>query len=200
MAAVQAELSSLVKPLFPSISDKKREQVPYLAIGEDEDPSRVRICQLTSEASGDIIIEECDDPTSEEDPPQRLRQLIFLAQLGTVQTEMRLLKGSQSSTRTESGRQLEDVDHSYLGFELHRVMIAGLCLAAPALARDASNTSPRNVTVLGLGGGSLVMFLRKHFNAHVKVSCNLYTFAKRKGLIFCSRCCSLCRLLNWTRR
>lgn len=197
MAAVQAELGSLVKPLFPSISAKKREKVPYLAIGEDADPSRVRVSQLSSTASGDIIIEECDDPASESEPPQRVRQLIFLAQLGTVQTEMRLLRapqGKKKATDRGSSAGLAAVDHSYLAFELHRMMVAGLSLVAPSLfgtregkasgsdvvaaatagggGGDGQASTPSKhvkMTVLGLGGGALVMFLRKHFDAHVQV-------------------------------
>ena len=192
MAAVQAELSSLVKPLFPSISAKKREKVPYLAIGEDADPSRVRVSQVSSTASGDIIIEECDDPASESEPPQRVRQLIFLAQLGTVQTEMRLLQTLQGKKKASGAATLEAVDHSYLAFELHRMMVAGLSLVAPSLfatqvgkasgsdaavaggggVGDGQASTPSKhvkMTVLGLGGGALVMFLRQHFDAHVQV-------------------------------
>ena len=190
--------------------------MPYLAIGENEDPSRVRICQLSSAASGDIIIEECDDPASEQEPPPRLRQLIFLAQLGTVQTEMRLSSSSSSNTSNkkrrpqqqqksgssgkigDSAQALLPVDHGYLAFELHRIMVAGLSLLAPVLAaaataaaataeqallssttstqadnnnNDDNNNNNGNLRtlVLGLGGGALAMFLRRHFNAHVQV-------------------------------
>eukprot|EP00949_MAST-11_sp_MAST-11-sp1_P004448 g4448.t1 len=73
------------------------------------------------------------------------------------------------------------VDHGYLMFEFHSVMVAGLALLPRALEGGASKT--HNISIIGLGGGCLPMFLHNHFSQlnidAVEIDGDLVDAAKR---------------------
>uniref|UniRef100_A0A453BUI7 PABS domain-containing protein n=1 Tax=Aegilops tauschii subsp. strangulata TaxID=200361 RepID=A0A453BUI7_AEGTS len=62
------------------------------------------------------------------------------------------------------------VDHSYLGSSYHSSIICGLSLVASALSAAASSGERVSTTIVGLGAGSLPMFLHgclPHLNIEV---------------------------------
>nr|XP_020727620.1 methyltransferase-like protein 13 isoform X2 [Odocoileus virginianus texanus] len=170
MDSIQAELSARVMELAPA-GMPAQLQVPFLSVGGD---IGVRIVQHQdrSPLSGDYVIEDVQG-----DDKHYFRRLIFLSNRNVVQSEARLLQ--DVSHRAQKKRKKDrkkhrpadtpedlpaapgqSIDKSYLCCEHHKAMIAGLALLKnPELLLE----TPLALLVVGLGGGSLPLFIHDHF-------------------------------------
>ncbi|XP_048665995.1 eEF1A lysine and N-terminal methyltransferase isoform X3 [Marmota marmota marmota] len=128
--------------------------------------------QDCSPLSGDYVIEDVQG-----DDRRYFRRLIFLSNRNVVQSEARLLKDvshrAQKKRKKDKKKQRpadtpedlppapgQSVDKSYLCCEHHKAMIAGLALLRnPELLLE----TPLALLVVGLGGGSLPLFVHDHF-------------------------------------
>ncbi|XP_062353582.1 eEF1A lysine and N-terminal methyltransferase isoform X2 [Cinclus cinclus] len=161
MAGIQAELSGKVMELAPP-SLPARQQVPFLSVGGDIGERAVRHCG-SSPLSGEFVVEDVRG-----DGTCYFRRLIFLQNRNVVQSEARLLapislpgqkKRRKDKKKPSPTEPPGAIDKSYLCCEHHKAMVAGLCLlggpdALPELA----------VLVVGLGGGSLPLFVHDYFS------------------------------------
>ncbi|XP_054977601.1 eEF1A lysine and N-terminal methyltransferase isoform X1 [Sorex araneus] len=170
MDSIQAELSARVLELAPA-GMPAQHQVPFLSVGGDIGERTVRH-QACSPLSGDFVVEDVQG-----DGGHLFRRLIFLCSRNVVQSEARLLSaaapGDQKKRKRQRKKQrapntAEDppaapgqtVDKSFLCCEHHRAMVAGLALLrSPAPPLE----TPLAVLVVGLGGGSLPLFIHDHF-------------------------------------
>ncbi|KAB0376483.1 eEF1A lysine and N-terminal methyltransferase isoform X1 [Muntiacus reevesi] len=170
MDSIQAELSARVMELAPA-GMPAQLQVPFLSVGGD---IGVRIVQHQdrSPLSGDYVIEDVQG-----DDKRYFRRLIFLSNRNVVQSEARLLQ--DVSHRAQKKRKKDrkkhrpadtpedlpaapgqSIDKGYLCCEHHKAMIAGLALLKnPELLLE----TPLALLVVGLGGGSLPLFIHDHF-------------------------------------
>ncbi|NWX87328.1 MET13 protein, partial [Nothoprocta pentlandii] len=168
MAGIQAELSGKVMELAPP-GLPAGQQVPFLSVGGD---IGVRTVQHrdTSPLSGEYVVEDVKG-----DDKCYFRRLIFLSNRNVVQSEARLLappplpgqkKRRKDKRKPGSIEPPLTIDKSYLCCEHHKAMVAGLCL----LESTDPLPAPLSVLVVGLGGGSLPLFLHDYFSrAHVAV-------------------------------
>ncbi|KAM9111225.1 eEF1A lysine and N-terminal methyltransferase isoform 3-T3 [Megaptera novaeangliae] len=170
MDSIQAELSARVMELAPA-GMPAQQQVPFLSVGGDIGVRTVQH-QDCSPLSGDYVIEDVQG-----DDRRYFRRLIFLSNRNVVQSEARLLKDvshrAQKKRKKDRKKQRpadtpEDppaapgqaIDKSYLCCEHHKAMIAGLALLRnPELLLE----TPLGLLVVGLGGGSLPLFVHDHF-------------------------------------
>ncbi|XP_027420616.1 methyltransferase-like protein 13 isoform X2 [Bos indicus x Bos taurus] len=170
MDSIQAELSARVMELAPA-GMPAQLQVPFLSVGGD---IGVRIVQhqACSPLSGDYVIEDVQG-----DDKRYFRRLIFLSNRNVVQSEARLLQDvshrAQKKRKKDRKKhrpadtpedlpaaQGQSIDKSYLCCEHHKAMIAGLALLKnPELLLE----TPLALLVVGLGGGSLPLFIHDHF-------------------------------------
>ncbi|XP_005374908.1 PREDICTED: methyltransferase-like protein 13 isoform X2 [Chinchilla lanigera] len=147
MDSIQAELSARVMELAPA-GMPAQQQVPFLSVGGDIGVRTVQH-QDCSPLSGDYVIEDVQG-----DDRRYFRRLIFLSNRNVVQSEARLL---MDVSRRAPG---QSIDKSYLCCEHHKAMIAGLALLRnPELLLE----TPLALLVVGLGGGSLPLFVHDHF-------------------------------------
>ncbi|NWI11501.1 MET13 protein, partial [Crypturellus soui] len=168
MAGIQAELSGKVMELAPP-GLPAGQQVPFLSVGGDIGVRMVQHCN-TSPLSGEYVVEDVKG-----DDKCYFRRLIFLSNRNVVQSEARLLAPAplpgQKKRRKDKRKPVPTeppsaIDKSYLCCEHHKAMVAGLCLLESADPLPA----PLSVLVVGLGGGSLPLFLHDYFSrAHVVV-------------------------------
>ncbi|XP_073903582.1 eEF1A lysine and N-terminal methyltransferase isoform X2 [Castor canadensis] len=146
-------------------------QVPFLSVGGDIGVRTVQH-QDCSPLSGDYVIEDVQG-----DDRRYFRRLIFLSNRNVVQSEARLLKDvshrAQKKRKKDKKKQRsadtsedlpsapgQSIDKSYLCCEHHKAMIAGLSLLRnPELLLE----TPLALLVVGLGGGSLPLFVHDHF-------------------------------------
>ncbi|NXN28420.1 MET13 protein, partial [Nycticryphes semicollaris] len=168
MAGIQAELSGKVMELAPP-GLPARQQVPFLSVGGDIGVRTVQHCD-TSPLSGEYVVEDVKG-----DGSCYFRRLIFLRNRNVVQSEARLLASvplpGQKKRRKDKKKPSPTepptaIDKSYLCCEHHKAMVAGLCLL------EGPNPLPgdKAVLVVGLGGGSLPLFIHDYFSqAHVAV-------------------------------
>ncbi|XP_067845854.1 eEF1A lysine and N-terminal methyltransferase [Heptranchias perlo] len=175
MEAIQSELSGKVMELAPH-GLPPNQQVPFLSVGGD---IGVRTVQYrgTSDMSGEYVIEDVKGEDG-----NYFRHLIFLSNVNVVQSETKLLHStsksvsSQKKKKKDKGRRrpcseaekpsnpetAQAVDKSYLCCDHHRAMIAGLVLLSKngGLLPD----TPFSLLVVGLGGGSLPLFIHDYFS------------------------------------
>lgn len=170
MDSIQAELSARVMELAPA-GMPAQQQVPFLSVGGDIGVRTVQH-QDCSPLSGDYVIEDVQG-----DDRRYFRRLIFLSSRNVVQSEARLLKEvshkAQKKRKKDRKKQRpadtaehlpaapgQSIDKSYLCCEHHKAMIAGLALLRnPELLLE----TPLALLVVGLGGGSLPLFVHDHF-------------------------------------
>ncbi|EHB17542.1 Methyltransferase-like protein 13 [Heterocephalus glaber] len=170
MDSIQAELSARVMELAPA-GMPAQQQVPFLSVGGDIGVRTVQH-QDCSPLSGDYVIEDVQG-----DDRRYFRRLIFLSNRNVVQSEARLLKDvphrAQKKRKKDKKKQWpvetsedlppapeQSIDKSYLCCEHHKAMIAGLALLRnPELLLE----TPLALLVVGLGGGSLPLFVHDHF-------------------------------------
>ncbi|XP_028386464.1 eEF1A lysine and N-terminal methyltransferase isoform X2 [Phyllostomus discolor] len=170
MESIQAELSARVMELAPA-GMPAQQQVPFLSVGGDlgERTVRHRDC---SPLSGDYVIEDVQG-----DDRRYFRRLVFLSSRNVVQSEARLLTDvshrAQKKRKKDRRKQRpagtpeeppaapgQAIDKGYLCCEHHKAMVAGLALLrSPELLLE----TPLAVLVVGLGGGSLPLFVHDHF-------------------------------------
>lgn len=136
--AVKEELAHAAKMLIPY---GLTGQIPFLSLGSDVG-RRVKIFEGHSEFSGDFVVEDVDVEGATH------RRLVFLDNQFLVQSEAKL----KSVKRKNKTKLVVDFGHISL---YHSFMCVGVQLA---------KTVSTNVAVLGLGGGSLCMFLRKCYD------------------------------------
>ncbi|KAF1434150.1 Methyltransferase-like protein 13, partial [Spheniscus magellanicus] len=162
MAGIQAELSGKVMELAPP-GLPARQQVPFLSVGGDIGVRTVRH-RDTSPLSGEYVVEDVKG-----DGTCYFRRLVFLCNRNVVQSEARLLartpltgqkKRRKDKKKPNPAEPPAAIDKSYLCCEHHKAMVAGLCLLGgpdpvPALLA---------VLVVGLGGGSLPLFVHDYFS------------------------------------
>lgn len=169
MASIQAELSGKVMELAPP-GLPARQQVPFLSVGGDIGVRTVRHCD-TSPLSGEFVVEDVKG-----DDACYFRRLVFLSNRNVVQSEARLLapapppgqkKRRKDKKKPGPAEPPMAIDKSYLCCEHHKAMVAGLCLLGSS---DPLPGTPIAVLVVGLGGGSLPLFVHDYFpQAHVAV-------------------------------
>lgn len=170
MDSIQAELSARVMELAPA-GMPAQQQVPFLSVGGDIGVRTVRH-QDRSPLSGDYVVEDVQG-----DDKRYFRRLIFLSNRNVVQSEARLLKDvchrAQKKRKKDRKKQRpadtpedvpaapgQSIDKSYLCCEHHKAMVAGLALLRnPELLLE----TPLALLVVGLGGGSLPLFVHDHF-------------------------------------
>ncbi|KAM5203182.1 eEF1A lysine and N-terminal methyltransferase isoform 5-T5 [Hipposideros larvatus] len=170
MDSIQAELSARVMELAPA-GMPAQQQVPFLSVGGDIGVRTVRH-QDRSSLSGDYVVEDVQG-----DDKRYFRRLIFLSNRNVVQSEARLLKDvchrAQKKRKKDRKKQRpadtpedlpaapgQSIDKSYLCCEHHKAMVAGLALLRnPELLLE----TPLALLVVGLGGGSLPLFVHDHF-------------------------------------
>ncbi|XP_007525255.1 eEF1A lysine and N-terminal methyltransferase isoform X1 [Erinaceus europaeus] len=170
MSSIQDELSTRVLELAPA-GMPAQQRVPFLSVGKDIGVRKVRHVDRSC-LSGDYIIEDVQGENK-----HFFRRLIFLSNRNVVQSEGRLLKNSchkaqkkrkKDKNKPRPADTLEDlpavpgqsIDKSYLCCEHHKAMIAGLALLQnPELLLE----TPLTLLVVGLGGGSLPIFVHDHF-------------------------------------
>ncbi|XP_053247141.1 eEF1A lysine and N-terminal methyltransferase isoform X4 [Podarcis raffonei] len=173
MEAIQAELSEKVMELAPP-GLPAGQQVPFLSVGGD---IGIRTIQHrgTSPLSGEYVIEDVKG-----DGGHCFRRLIFLSNRNVVQSEARLSfrsshKGNKKHKKKKKTASInsaepaaepaavpagQSIDKTYLCCAHHRAMIAGLCLLKnPEHLPEALI----RVLVIGLGGGSLPLFIHDYF-------------------------------------
>ncbi|XP_067156792.1 eEF1A lysine and N-terminal methyltransferase isoform X1 [Apteryx mantelli] len=163
MAGIQAELSGKVMELAPP-GLPAQQQVPFLSVGGDIGVRTVRH-RDTSPLSGEYVVEDVKG-----DDKCYFRRLVFLSNRNVVQSEARLLapaplpgqkKRRKDRKKPGSTEPLSAIDKSYLCCEHHKAMVAGLCLLG---SPDPLPGAPLAVLVVGLGGGSLPLFLHDYFS------------------------------------
>ncbi|XP_055480658.1 eEF1A lysine and N-terminal methyltransferase [Psammomys obesus] len=170
MESIQAELSTRVMELAPT-GMPPQQQVPFLSVGGDIGVRTVKH-QDHSALSGEYVIEDVQG-----EDRRYFRRLIFLSNRNVVQSEARLLKDvshrAQKKRKKDKKKQRpagtsedfppapgQSIDKSYLCCEHHKAMIAGLALLRnPELLLE----TPLTLLVVGLGGGSLPLFIHDHF-------------------------------------
>ncbi|XP_036129255.1 eEF1A lysine and N-terminal methyltransferase isoform X2 [Molossus molossus] len=170
MDSIQAELSARVMELAPA-GMPSQQQVPFLSVGGDIGVRTVQH-QDCSPLSGDYVIEDVQG-----DDRHYFRRLIFLGSRNVVQSEARLLKDvshrAQKKRKKDRKKQRpaggpeeppaapgQGIDKSHLCCEHHKAMVAGLALLRrPELLLE----TPLALLVVGLGGGSLPLFVHDHF-------------------------------------
>ncbi|XP_045838831.1 eEF1A lysine and N-terminal methyltransferase isoform X3 [Meles meles] len=170
MDSIQAELSARVMELAPA-GMPAQQQVPFLSVGGDIGVRTVQH-QGCSPLSGSYVVEDVQG-----DDKHYFRRLIFLSNRNVVQSEARLLKDvshrAQKKRKKDRKKQRaadtpedlpaapgQSVDKTYLCCEHHKAMIAGLALLRnPELLLE----TPLALLVVGLGGGSLPLFVHDHF-------------------------------------
>ncbi|XP_025781991.1 methyltransferase-like protein 13 [Puma concolor] len=146
-------------------------EVPFLSVGGDIGVRTVQH-QACSPLSGNYVVEDVQG-----DDKRYFRRLIFLSNRNVVQSEARLLKDvshrAQKKRKKDRKKQRpadtpedlpaapgQSIDKSYLCCEHHKAMIAGLALLrSPELLLE----TPLALLVVGLGGGSLPLFVHDHF-------------------------------------
>lgn len=133
-------------------------QVPFLSVGDDLG-DRKQIYHGKSAFTGDYIIEDVELGSQE-----IFRRLIFLSNKNMVQSEARLCseatKMQSKSTKMKKGAKKKAskiVDLSYLACQHHHAIVAGLALF------EKIKSSKVSLLLIGLGGGSLPMFIYSHF-------------------------------------
>ena len=157
---VQAELSPLVTPLLPASVRGGTTRVPFLTTNDGLGERKLVASYPAADGSttGEIRVEEV---RLEASPPSRcvatLRRLVFASNPRLVQSEARLVEAD--------GR----VDTAYLSSAYHACIVAGLAIGWPSHPSSTGGGQLPSVMVIGLGGGCLPTFLRRHAACSVPV-------------------------------
>uniref|UniRef100_A0A8C5PHZ0 eEF1A lysine and N-terminal methyltransferase n=1 Tax=Leptobrachium leishanense TaxID=445787 RepID=A0A8C5PHZ0_9ANUR len=172
MQAIQAELSAKVLEFAPT-GMPDNQQVPFLSTGSDIGNRTVQH-RGKSDLSGEYVVEDVKG-----DGASYFRRLIFLSNQNVVQSEARLLPSNASSGQKKKKKKKDQknisqskpseqsapplshpaIDKSYLCCEHHKAMISGLALLCN---KGILPENPVSVLVIGLGGGSLSLFIHDY--------------------------------------
>ncbi|XP_060088414.1 eEF1A lysine and N-terminal methyltransferase [Heteronotia binoei] len=169
METIQAELSEKVMELAPP-GLQAQQKVPFLSVGGDIGIRTIQHRDKSS-LSGEYIIEDVKG-----DDAHYFRHLIFLSNRNVVQSEARLSSGApckgnkkpKKKKKAASSNPVKPVevstgmsiDKSFLCCAHHRAMVAGLSLLKNP---EHLPEVPLRVLVIGLGGGSLPLFIHDYF-------------------------------------
>ncbi|XP_065043263.1 uncharacterized protein LOC135676241 isoform X2 [Musa acuminata AAA Group] len=155
-------------PLILALSPKAAfcdglPDIPFLSF-EDDVLRLTPVEMLVGPAAGEMLVEDVELDGSPSAMPELRRRLRFKRMPNLVQSQVRLVLDSSSSSsspgsfRPETGSLVQP----YL-----KPMVAGLSLIAPAVGRQVrSGLMPRALCV-GVGGGALLMSLRSSFGFDV---------------------------------
>jgi len=180
LSQVQEELAGTVLELAPDNLPAKY-QVPFLTAGAEQVGERIERCRGQSQLSGQYVVEDVNVGDL------YVRRLIFLSRPHLTQSEANL-----KSVKVKNKKTKRVVDLSELASTYHSIMIGslGLYLAAPV-----------RVLVIGLGGGSLPIYIHSKFplsNVHVveidpaivRVAQDQFSFTPDERMTV-STCCGL---------
>jgi spermidine synthase len=166
ISKIKEELSGKVME-FAQSGVNLASQVPFLSIGDDVG-SRSVVHHGSSTYTGDYVIEDVEIGHDEV-----FRHLVFLSNKNVVQSEAKLcqvVKQSQSKSNKKKKNAKKtkplNVDLSYLACQHHQAIIASFAL----LEKIESDDMQVQLLLIGLGGGSLPMFIHTHFpRIHITV-------------------------------
>ncbi|CAN8020321.1 unnamed protein product [Ixodes persulcatus] len=147
---VKAELSQKVMELAPA-SHTTGKQVPFLSTRDNVGHREVRHSGRSA-LSGDYLVEDVSL-----DGDVVVRRLIFLDKPHVVQSEARL-KQVKSKKKGRGGSKTFEVDVNHLCCEYYKYMVAGLAFVMPRATEHKATA-----LLVGLGGGTLSMFLTTKF-------------------------------------
>ena len=152
---IKEELSSKVME-FSQNDVTSAAQVPFLSIGNDVGNRKV-VHKGCSAYTGDYVIEDV-----EIDRDAIFRHLVFLSNKNVVQSEAKLCQVAKqiqikSSKKKAKKTKSFQVDLSYLACKHHQAIVASLALL------DKIQSDDVQLLLIGLGGGSLPMFIYNHF-------------------------------------
>jgi hypothetical protein len=149
-AFVQEELTYVVQiisrqgsflPTYHQTKHANNASIPFMAI--DGIGSRNVLTEGETTMSGAYLVEQVK---AEEE--RIVRRLYFMDNPFVIQSEIGMLPSASNQ-----------VDKSYLAFEYHKYMVAGIAALASALQTEAAPTK-QSACVIGLGGGGLLNFLQ----------------------------------------
>ncbi|KAF0892710.1 hypothetical protein E2562_017684 [Oryza meyeriana var. granulata] len=182
MDVIKNDLSPLVKDLEPG-NPEEEARIPFMMAG-DGVKRREILQEVTSEITGPMVVEDVVYENSDGDQSsmteKMFRRLIFKRNSGLVQSEALLVSDSNNEKADDKNKRSPSaskkrrnqkkgpsgsktvlrIDHSYLGSSYHSSIISGLSLIASALNFAAVSGTKVSTTVIGLGAGTLPMFLR----------------------------------------
>ena len=152
---IKEELSGKVME-FAQSGVSSASQVPFLSIGDDVGNRKV-VHQGSSTYTGDYVIEDVEIAREEV-----FRHLVFLSNKNVVQSEAKLcqvVKQGKSNKKKKNAKKTKslNVDLSYLACQHHQAIIASFALVEKIGSDDVQ------LLLIGLGGGSLPMFIYTHF-------------------------------------
>lgn len=167
---VQKELNPLIPQYYPI---RYEESVPFFTSGNDIGSRNVIYCEK-SEISELVEVERVENEENEEEENNSCYyylRLYFSTESNEIQSECKIIpkttkqnkkggkgkegrKGKKEETNTET-----IVDYGYLSFSYHQMFVTAL-----AANQNLLKINPLNVLIVGLGGGSLPMFLYNTFN------------------------------------
>ena len=155
---VKAELSPLVPQLMPD--EPPPGSIPFLSLGDDIGSVTV-VFRGTSTLSGELFVEDVEGA---DDEGGTLRRLVFASNRNLIQSEARLLPPPAGATPAAAEAT---VDQTYLSNQHHHSIVGAFSLLADRLmppgAGGKGAPAPARALIVGLGGGSLAMFLHEHF-------------------------------------
>lgn len=144
---VKKELSSKVMELAPA-SYVPGQMVPFMTTGEDVGNRQIRH-RGCSVISGHYVVEDVTLPKG-----IVVRRLIFLDKPHVIQTEARIKSVKQKGQKGKVWEVVKDDLRS----EYYKYMVAGLAFIMPKGTEE-----PANALIVGLGGGTLPLFLVTKF-------------------------------------
>ena len=157
ISLIKEELSGKVME-FAHKGVNSSSQVPFLSIGDDVGNRKV-VYQGSSTNTGDYVVEDV-----EIDQAEMFRHLVFLSNKNVVQSEAKLCQvnkkmESKSAKKRKNAKKnrILKVDLSYLACQHHQAIISAFALL------EKIQSSEVQVLLIGLGGGSLPMFIYTHF-------------------------------------
>ncbi|KAG1677986.1 Methyltransferase-like protein 13 [Nymphon striatum] len=155
-------LSKLVKNRTTDSVKQKRKitifsnnPIPFLSISDDIG-QRTVCYRGNSISSGEYVIEEVFKNES------YFRRLIFLQCQNIIQSEARLKSVFKKKRRGKNLAEKKQVDLNFLACNHHKFMISGLSFLPSSFQ---GKTDQIDILLIGLGGGSLAMFLHNNFSS-----------------------------------
>ncbi|KAF8778548.1 eEF1A lysine and N-terminal methyltransferase like protein [Argiope bruennichi] len=150
---VKSDLSAKVLELAPGSC---KDQVPILSLGDDVGQRDIR-CRDKSELSGEYVVE--DVLSNKED---LYRRLIFLNSPYIIQSEAKLMTVPVKKKKKKGSSKLQ-IDFDYIACDHHIAIISGFAFLKYKMLCPS-------ILLIGLGGGTLPMYIHKHFpDASVEV-------------------------------
>ncbi|KAG1677985.1 Methyltransferase-like protein 13 [Nymphon striatum] len=154
LESIKSELASKVIELKPT-GLPANYQIPFLSISDDIG-QRTVCYRGNSISSGEYVIEEVFKNES------YFRRLIFLQCQNIIQSEARLKSVFKKKRRGKNLAEKKQVDLNFLACNHHKFMISGLSFLPSSFQ---GKTDQIDILLIGLGGGSLAMFLHNNFSS-----------------------------------